>query len=91
MYAHKHYANQGDKHANKHKTNQIRFLLFAKQNIKHICINNPFSQNMHINPKSFSPFLSIINKGLKTQSTNFFLPLFVINKEINKGSNQTYQ
>ena len=66
------YANLGDKHANKHKTNQNFFSPICKT--KHICINNPFSQNMHINPKSFSPFLSIINKAVKTQSTNFSPP-----------------
>ena len=33
MNAHKHVCKYGDKHANKHKTKQILFLLFAKQNI----------------------------------------------------------
>ena len=64
---------------------EILFLLVAIT--KHICITNkedkyfsPLSnENMHITQilKYFSPFLSIINKGVKVKSnqTNFSPPL----------------
>ena len=48
-----------------------------------VCMRK-LNTSMHINSKSFSPFLSIINKGVK-HNKQILLPLFVKNKEIKKG------
>ena len=75
------YASMEIKHAT--RINQNLFLLFAIQIYIYICININPSPPLCIKqgkyayiPKYFSPFLSIINKGVKvkTKQINFFSP-----------------
>ena len=59
------YANLGDKHANKHKTHQILFSYLQNKTYMH---KQSFFTKHAYKPKSFSPFLSIINKGVKVKT-----------------------
>ena len=72
----------------KHKTHQILFLLFAKQNNMHkqeILLPLYKARKTYIYIlKYFSPFLSIINKGVKV-NTKQCSPPFCQKQKINKG------